>query len=87
MLPVTIDQASNGMSILGGSSTICYVIRRSSAITTAASLKDNYFEVPGFDFGSPTASVVNNMAQLTFEAIIRVNKFERDIYTIMGIEQ
>ena len=75
------------MSILGGSRTICYVIRRSSAITTAASLKDNYFEVPGFDFGSPTASVVNNMAQLTFEAIIRVNKFERDISTIMGIEQ
>ena len=87
LLPVTIDQASNGMSILGGSRTICYVIRRSSAITTAASLKDNYFEVPGFDFGSPTASVVNNMAQLTFEAIIRVNKFERDISTIMGIEQ
>ena len=82
LLPVTIDQASNGMSILGGSRTICYVIRRSSAITTAASLKDNYFEVPGFDFGSPTASVVNNMAQLTFEAIIRVNKFERDISTI-----
>lgn len=87
LLPVTIDQASNGMSILGGSRTICYVIRRSSAITTAASLKDNYFEVPGFDFGSPTASIVNNMAQLTFEAIIRVNKFERDISTIMGIEQ
>ena len=38
------------MSILGGSRTICYVIRRSSAITTAAALKDNYFEVPGFDF-------------------------------------
>lgn len=87
LLPITIDQASNGMNILGGSRTICYIIRRSSAITTAVSLKDNYFEIPGFDAGSPTASVVNNMTQLTFEAIIRVNKFERDISTIMGIEQ
>lgn len=87
LLPVTIDQTSNGMGILGGSKTICYVIRRSSAITTAVSLKDNYFEVPGFDFGSSSATVMNNMAQLTFEAIIRVNKFERDISTIMGIEQ
>lgn len=92
LLPVTIDQVSGGMGILDGSKTICYVVRRSSAITTAVSLKDNYFEVPGFDLGSPTSDVVNNMTQLTFEAIIRVNDFKtdgsiREITTIMGIEQ
>lgn len=53
LLPITIDQVSGGMGTLGGSKTICYVVRRSSAITTAVSLKNNFFEVPGFDKGSP----------------------------------
>lgn len=92
LLPVTIDQVSGGIGVLDGSKTICYVVRRSSAITTAVSLQNNYFEVPGFDAGSPTADIVNNMTQLTFEAIIRVNNFKndvsmREITTIMGIEQ
>lgn len=89
LLPVTIQQASGGMGVLEGSKTICYIVRRSSAITTAVSLSNNYFEVPGFDKDSPTADVVNGLTQLTFEAIIRVNKFDpkNDISTIMGIEQ
>lgn len=93
LLPITIDQVSDGMNILNGSKTICYIVRRSSAITTAVSLKNNYFKVPGFESGSPTADVVNNMTQLTFEAIIRVNDFKgtgdvaKEISTIMGIEQ
>ena len=90
LLPVTIGQASGGMGMLNGSKTICYVVRRSSAITTAVSLKNNYFEVPGFDAGSATADVVNGLKQMTYEAIIRVNSFgdeKREISTIMGIEQ
>ncbi len=91
LLPVTINQASGGMGMLSGSKTICYVVRRSSAITVAVSLTDNYFRVPGFDTGSPTAGVVNGLKQLTFEAIIRVDNFimppQEDISTIMGIEQ
>lgn len=93
LLPITIEQVSGGMGILNGSKSICYIVRRSSAITTAVSLKDNYFEVPGFDAGSPTADIINNMTQLTYEAIIRVNSFKSDnfpmkeIATIMGIEQ
>jgi len=92
LLPVTISQATGGIDILDGSKTICYVIRRSSAITTAVSLKDNYFEVPGFDKYSHTAGIVNNLKQLTYEAIIRVNDFKhgsekKEISTIMGIEQ
>lgn len=88
LLPVTIDQAS-GVGILDGSRTICYIVRRSSAITTAVSLANNFFEVPGFVAGSPTADVVNGLKQLTFEAIVRVNKFDplTEISTIMGIEQ
>lgn len=89
LLPVTIKQASGGMSMLDGSKTICYIVRRSSAITTAVSLANNYFEIPGFEAGSPTADVVNGLKQLTFEAVIRVNKFDplTEISTIMGIEQ
>lgn len=92
LLPVTISQATGGIGILDGSKTICYIIRRSSAITTAVNLKDNYFEVPGFDKNSPTAGFVNDLKQLTFEAIIRVNDFKygaetKNICTIMGIEQ
>lgn len=89
LLPVTIKQVSGGMGMLDGSKTICYIVRRSSAITTAVSLANNYFEIPGFEAGSPTADVVNDLKQLTFEAVIRVNKFDplTDISTIMGIEQ
>ena len=92
LLPVTISQATGGIGILDGSRTICYIIRRSSAITTAVNLKDNYFEVPGFDKYSPTADIVNDLKQLTFEAIIRINDFKygsdtKNICTIMGIEQ
>ena len=89
LLPVTIQQASGGMGLLKGSKTICYIVRRSSAITTAVSLSNNYFEVPGFEKDSPTANVVNGLTQLTFEAIIRVNRFDpkNEISTIMGIEQ
>ena len=66
LLPVTIGGVSGGMGVLEGSRTVCYVVRRSSAITSAVSLRNNYFEVPGFDAGSPTADVVNGRKQLTY---------------------
>lgn len=87
LLPISIKNVTGGMDILEGSKTIYYVVRRSSAITTAVSLANNYFEVPGFDAGSPTADVVNNLEELTFEAIIRVNEFEGTISSVLGIEQ
>ena len=89
LLPVTIGEASGGMSILDGSGSICYIVRRSSAITTAVSLANNFFEIPGFTAGSPTANVVNGLKQLTFEAVVRVNRFDplTEISSIMGIEQ
>ena len=63
------------------------LVRRSSAITTAMNLKNVYVTVPGFDKGSPTADVVNNLSSVTMEAIIRVNSFQQEISSIMGIEQ
>lgn len=45
LLPVTIKQASGGVAMLDGSKTICYIVKRSSAITTTISLTGNYIEV------------------------------------------
>lgn len=87
LLAVTIGVTSGGIKTLDAARTVWYVVTRSSAITTATNLQKNYFEVPGFDAGSPTAEVVNNLAQMTYEAIIRVNKFEKEITSILGIEQ
>lgn len=49
LLPVTIESVSGGISLLNGAKTIYFLVRRSSAITTAANLKDNWIEVPSFD--------------------------------------
>ena len=78
-----------GAGIMNGSHTMYYLVRRSSAITTAMNLKNVYVAVPGFDKGSPTADVVNNLTAITMETIIRINQFddETDISSIMGIEQ
>ena len=49
LLPVTIVSAGGGLSTLSGSQTVYYLVRRSSAITTAAVLTDNWIDVPAFD--------------------------------------
>ena len=72
---------------MDGSRTMYYLVRRSSAITTAMNLKNIYVAVPGFDKGSSTSDVVNNLSAVTMEAIIRVNSFQQEISSIMGIEQ
>lgn len=96
LLPVTIVSAGGGLSILDGSRTIYYLVKRSSAITTAAVLTDNWIEVPGFDTPG-SADCVNGMTAVTFEAIVRMHDFhyggptssyiEAKLSSIMGIEQ
>ncbi|WP_195475006.1 DUF1735 and LamG domain-containing protein [Bacteroides finegoldii] len=86
LCPLSISGAE-GVGVMDGSRTMYYLVRRSSAITTAMNLKNVYVAVPGFDKGSPTADVVNNLSAITMEAIIRVNSFQKEISSIMGIEQ
>lgn len=86
LCPLSISGAE-GVGVMDGSRTMYYLVRRSSAITTAINLKNVYVTVPGFDKGSPTADVVNNLSAITMEAIIRVNSFQKEISSIMGIEQ
>ena len=85
LCPLSISGAE-GVGVMDGSRTMYYLVRRSSAITTAINLKNVYVTVPGFDKGSPTADVVNNLSAVTMEAIIRVNSFQHEISSIMGIE-
>ena len=86
LCPLSIGGA-DGVGVMDGSRTMYYLVRRSSAITTAMNLKNVYVTVPGFDKGSPTSDVVNNLSAVTMEAIIRVNSFQQEISSIMGIEQ
>ena len=85
LCPLSISGAE-GVGVMDGSRTMYYLVRRSSAITTAMNLKNVYVTVPGFDKSSPTADVVNNLSAVTMEAIIRVNSFQPEISSIMGIE-
>lgn len=87
LLPVTITSAS--IDILKASSTVWYLVRRSSAITMAARLVDNWFEFPTLDKKGPQSDVFNGLTAVTYEAIIRVIDFKKhaDISTVMGVEQ
>lgn len=84
--PVAITTAS-GVDLMEGSRVMYWLVRRSSAITTAINLRNVYVAVPGFDKGSPTADVVNHLQAITMECIVRVNQFQGEISSIMGIEQ
>lgn len=86
VLPVTITQAS--MSVLNASSTAYYTVKRSSAITSAASLRDNWITLPKLDEWGPLAERYSNLNAITFEAFIYVYDFSKhkEISTIMGIE-
>ena len=73
LLPVTIRSASGGVSLLGSSATAYYVVKRSSAITSAASLRDNWINFPTLDKAGPQSDLFNNLTAVTYEAIIRVD--------------
>jgi hypothetical protein len=97
LVPLTIENVTGGVGILDGSKTVYYIVRRSSAITTAANLKDNWFSVPTFEqVGAGPGDVVMDMPAITYEALIQVSDFAYGgpknptgaiISTIMGCEQ
>lgn len=92
LLPVRIGDSS--MAVLSGSSTAYYVVKRSSAITTAAQLKDNWIEFPTLDKYSANSMVWNNLRAFTYEAFVFIDEFATldtqsnpvNISTVMGEE-
>ena len=93
LLPVRISSSS--MKIMESSAVAYYLVRRSSAITSAASLHDNWINFPLLDIAdSPQANAYNGLSAVTYEALIFIDQFDLtndfghcDISTVMGVEQ
>lgn len=92
LLPVRLS--SEDISTMDGSSVAYYLVKRSSAITVAAQLTDNWIEFPLMDTPGEVADAYNGLAALTYEALVNVDRFDLDnkdgvcnISTVMGVEQ
>lgn len=88
LLPVSIVGNTAGVGVLDGSQTVYYLVRRSSAITTAANLADCYMWIPSYETAEGRAAL-NGLSALTYEALVNVHDFAGDagISTVMGAEQ
>lgn len=98
LLPLTITQSS--ISVLNASSTVYYLVKRSSNITTAAQLTKNWIEFPTLDKYVPTSMAWNGLKAFTYEALIFIDDFATstetnddppqtiavNISTVMGVE-
>lgn len=80
VLPVTMAEAN--LDIIQSSRTIYYLFKGAALINTVANITQNDIYV---DWKKP--EVVNNMGEITVEALLWVNKFDRSISTLMGIEE
>ena len=92
LLPVRLS--SEDISTMDGSSVAYYLVKRSSAITVAAQLTDNWIEFPLMDTPGEVANAYNGLTALTYEALVNVDRFDLDnkdgvcnISTVMGVEQ
>lgn len=79
VLPVTLTDAD--VNILSSARTFYYVFKEATLINKVANINDNNIYVNWSD-----PSVVQNMQELTAEALIRPHHFDNDISTLMGIE-
>ena len=93
ILPLRISSSS--MKIMESSAIAYYLVRRSSAITSAASLHDNWINFPLLDVpDSPQANAYNGLTAVTYEALIYLDQFDLtndfgacNISSVMGVEQ
>lgn len=92
LLPVRLS--SEDISTMDGSSVAYYLVKRSSAITVAAQLTDNWIEFPLMDTPGDVADAYNGLTALTYEALVNVDRFDLNnkdgvcnISTVMGVEQ
>ena len=92
LFPVRLTSAD--MDVMGDAGLAWYLVRRSSAITVAAQLTDNWINFPLLDEPGPIADAYNGLTAITYEALIWIDKFDLEngfgacnISTIMGVEQ
>ncbi len=94
LVPVTIAQSS--VPTLGTSSTVWYVVKRSSNITVAAQLGEgNWINFPTLDKYGANSQAWNGLTAMTYEALIYIDQFATSdetstpvsISSVMGVEQ
>lgn len=90
LLPVGLK--SDDIDIMKSSATAYYLVKRSSAITVAVQLTDDFLCFPRLDDPAETElkAVYNNLTAVTYEALVYIDKYDTDnidISTIMGMEQ
>lgn len=94
LLPVSLGSTSNGLGLLQGSETLYYLVKRSSAITTAANLTDCYMWVPSFETQAGQAPIMGLKA-MTYEVLVNVPEYvtfiqgqgDINVTSVMGVEQ
>lgn len=93
ILPVRLT--SGDIDIMNSAAVAYYLVRRTSAITVAAQLTDNWISFPKMnEKGGPVAAAYNGLTAVTYEALIYIDRFDTDnefgacnISTVMGVEQ
>ena len=98
LVPVTIAQSS--VPTLATSSTVYYVVKRSSNITVAAQLGEgNWINFPTLDTYGANSQAWNGLTAVTYEALIYIDQFATstvtsdgntnavNISSVMGVEQ
>lgn len=80
VLPVTIATAN--IAVLESARTTYFVFKGAALINVVADIESNNLHID--TWAKPDA--VNNLTQLTMEALIRVRNYDRLISTVMGIE-
>lgn len=93
ILPVKVT--SGDIDVMGSASVAYYLVKRTSAITMAAQLTDNWIKFPKMnEVGGPVAAAYNGLTAITYEAFIYIDKFDTEnsfgdcnISTVMGVEQ
>ncbi len=90
LLPVSLS--SNDIDVMKSSATAYYLVKRSSAITVAVQLTDDFLCFPRLDDPAETElkALYNDLTAVTYETLFYIDKFDTqnvDISTIMGVEQ
>ena len=81
VLPVTIS-GSDGMPVLESARTVYFVFTKAALINVVAGMENNC----AWPEWREDTLAVQDMESFTLEALVYVNSFNRDISTIMGVE-
>jgi len=92
LLPIRITSSS--IQSMDGADIAYYLFKRTSAITVAAQLTDNWINFPTLDVEGDGSAAFNGLSAVTYEALIYIDQYDLQngfgscqISTVMGMEQ